>query len=120
MSDIYRKIKEGRGVPRRIDGADWFGLELPSVEPNVPKRPKTLKQQRQRKPLRKQDKGWWARVDLNLDPLVPNHRSTNSEGFIWCRLGVSEPTFLSLSCTEVVPRNPISNDGNQYDKHLEK
>jgi hypothetical protein len=38
MSDMYHKIKEGRGVPRGIDGADWFGLELPSVVPNVPKR----------------------------------------------------------------------------------
>jgi len=26
MSDIYHKIKEGRGVPRGIDGADWFWL----------------------------------------------------------------------------------------------
>jgi hypothetical protein len=34
MSDIYHKIKEG--VPRGIDGAEWFGLELPSVVPNVP------------------------------------------------------------------------------------
>ena len=34
MSDIYHKIKKGRGVPQGIDGAEWFGLELPSVVPN--------------------------------------------------------------------------------------
>jgi hypothetical protein len=25
MSDIYHKIKKGRGVPQGIDGAEWFG-----------------------------------------------------------------------------------------------
>ncbi len=38
MSDIYYKVKEGRGVPCGIDGAEWFGLELPSIVPNVPER----------------------------------------------------------------------------------
>ena len=41
---------------------------------------------------------------MNLHPLVPNHEITNSKCFIWCRLGVRNPFFLSLSCTEVVPR----------------
>lgn len=58
MSDIYHKIKEGRGVPRGIDGANWFGLELPSVVPNVPKRTENVEQQRPRKRLRKRDKEW--------------------------------------------------------------
>src|SRR5262249_11311499 len=29
----------------------------------------------------------------------------NSKCFIWCRLGISKPLFLSLSCPEVVPRS---------------
>ncbi len=41
---------------------------------------------------------------LYLDPLVPNYETTNSKCFIWCRLGSSVPLFLSLSCTEVVPK----------------
>jgi hypothetical protein len=36
--------------------------------------------------------------------LVPNYETTNSKCFVWCRLGTSKPTFLSLRCTEVVPR----------------
>src|ERR1022692_1600746 len=38
------------------------------------------------------------------DPLVRNYGSTNSKCFVWCRLGSSAPFFLSLSCTELVPR----------------
>ena len=41
---------------------------------------------------------------MNLRPLVPNYGSTNSKCFVWCRLGNSAPVFLSLSCTELVPR----------------
>jgi len=36
-------------------------------------------------------------------PWSPNQESQNSKCFIWCRLGTSEPLFLSLNCTEVVP-----------------
>ncbi len=42
-------------------------------------------------------------------PLIPNHELTNSKYFIWCRLGVRRTFFLSLSCTEVVPRDPVEN-----------
>jgi len=49
-------------------------------------------------------KDWSGREDLNLRPLVPNYRSQNSKCFIWCRLGTNTPSFLSLSCTEVVPK----------------
>ena len=40
---------------------------------------------------------------MNLRPPGPEPRKSNSKCFIWCRLGASEPFFLSLSCTEVVP-----------------
>ena len=36
--------------------------------------------------------------------LVPNYESKNSKCFIWCRLGNSIAFFLSLSCTDVVPK----------------
>ena len=51
---------------------------------------------------RAKTENWSGREDLNL---VPNYESTNSKCFIWCRLGTSKPTFLSLRCTEAVPRN---------------
>jgi len=47
---------------------------------------------------------WSGREDLNLRPLVPNYETTNSKCFIWCRLGNSVPLFLSLSCTDLVPK----------------
>src|SRR6267142_1116731 len=65
---------------------------------------KTRKQQKRLKQLREREKEWSGREDLNLRPLVPNCESQNSKCFIWCRLGTGEPFFLSLSCTEVVPR----------------
>ena|ERR1039458_8410013 len=37
-------------------------------------------------------------------PRVPNHEITNSKCFIWCRLGSGPPLFLSLSCTDLVPK----------------
>jgi hypothetical protein len=37
-------------------------------------------------------------------PLVPNYETQNSKCFIWCRLTIGTPFFLSLSCTEVVPK----------------
>ena len=37
-------------------------------------------------------------------PLVPNYQGQNSKCFTWCRLGTRTPFFLSLSCTEVVPK----------------
>jgi hypothetical protein len=38
------------------------------------------------------------------------HRSTNFQALYLVSLRVSKPPFLSLSCTEVVPRNPISEE----------
>src|SRR6266404_572556 len=36
------------------------------------------------------------------------YESTNPNCFVWCRLGVSKPTYLSVSRTEVVPSLHIS------------
>ncbi len=50
-------------------------------------------------------------VDIlsHIDSRVSHiYEGKNSKCFIWCRLGSSVPLFLSLSCTEVVPRNPVS------------
>jgi hypothetical protein len=41
---------------------------------------------------------------LIFDSLVPNYEVTNSKCFIWCRLGSSVPLFLSVSCTDPVPK----------------
>jgi hypothetical protein len=49
-----------------------------------------------------------GREDLNLRPLVPNYESRNFKCFIWCRLGASEPFFLSLSCTELDKTDAIA------------
>ena len=45
----------------------------------------------------RREKSWTS------DPLVPNYATKKSKSFIWCRLGTKSRSFLSLSCTEVVP-----------------
>jgi hypothetical protein len=46
----------------------------------------------------------WPGEIRTSDLLVPNYESANSKCFIWCRLG-STPFFLSLTCTELIPKN---------------
>ncbi len=46
-----------------------------------------------------------GREDLNLRPWSRTAKAKNSDCLGWCRLGIRKSFFLSLSCTELVPRN---------------
>jgi hypothetical protein len=57
---------------------------------------------------RAKSEDWSGREDLNLRPPGPELWSANVKCFIWSRLGIGAPIFLSLSCTDLVP-NTLTN-----------
>jgi hypothetical protein len=72
--------------PLLSKAAKWYAIDWLTIHRNVRRR------------------NWGGRRELNLRPLVPNYRSTNSNCFNWCRCRGQQATFslaqLYRNCTE--------------------